>query len=138
MADISPVICRVHALGQAEMLAMGSGGHLSRGYLRYIPIDKLDGLEPVPSNHQSDDGMYHYGQQIRNPIEVQYDAGNDVYQLFAGNHRVAQGKANEQTYILAFVEPDLSVGRDFIGTHPVRTNPDPLFLKMPSPARSRP
>lgn len=109
------------ALSQREMIDRGAGGHLSRGFERYIPIDKLDGLEPEPSNNESADGKYHPGRPVTDPIETKYDAGNDAYMVYAGNHRIAQAKANGQTHIRAFVEPDSGHG---IGSHPLRDNPD--------------
>lgn len=116
--------CRQRAYTQAEMLAMGSDGHLGRAFMRYIPLERLDGLEPVPSNNESDDGQYHSGKPITQPIEVQYDQDLDVYMVFGGNHRIAQARANGQTHILAFVEPDRSMGRDYIGLWPKIEDPD--------------
>lgn len=121
--------CRQRPYSHQEMIDLGADGNLSKAYMRYIPIAQLDGLEPVPSNNESDDGEYHPGKIITQPIEVQYDAGLDVYMVYAGNHRIAQAQANQQTYIIAFVEPDRSSGRDFIGTTPQLENPDSQALK---------
>jgi len=124
--------CRPRPYSQSEMLDLGADGYLSKGFLRYIPLAMLDGLEPVPANNESDDGEYHPGIEIKQPIEVAFDSGFDLYMLYAGNHRVAQAKANGQTHILAFVMPDAnnlvnhSFGRDFIGTQPKSINPDSI------------
>lgn len=121
---------RTAIYSQHEMFQRGSGGHLSFGFERYILISKLDGLEPCPSNNESDDGEYHPGREITDPIEVVYSASDDTYIVYAGNHRIAQAKANGQSHILAFVQPDLSVSRSFIGTSPLQVNPD-SHLKTP-------
>lgn len=119
----------MRALSHAEMIARGSGGSLGKAYERFVPIDRLDGLEPRPSNEQSADGLYSFGARVLQPIEVAYDADLDVYMVHAGNHRIAQAQANGQTHILAFVEPDRSNGRDYIGAHPLRSDPDEhLFI----------
>lgn len=115
---------RQRPYSQAEMLERGADGHLSKAYERYIPLEKLDGLEPVPSNNLTDDGEYYAGTKITQPIEVIYDSASDAYIVYGGNHRIAQARANGQTHILAFVEPDTSSGRDYIGPHPSRNNPD--------------
>lgn len=81
-----------------EMIALGAGGWLSRGVLREIPLDKIDGLEPTPA------GDYWVGRKIEVPVEVVYDRDNDKYILYAGNHRFTQAKMNNQDTILAFVE----------------------------------
>lgn len=115
---------RLAAYSHAEMVALGADGHLSRGYLRYIPLDKLDGLEPVPSNNESEDGAYHYGLEITQPIEVEFNSGEDLYMVFSGNHRIAQARANRQTHILAFVAPCHIHGFDSLGVVKLN-NPDP-------------
>lgn len=115
---------RQRAYSQAEMIAEGAGGSLTRAYARYVPMGMIEGLEPRPSNNESEDGEYHPGRPITNPVELAYDAANNVYVLYAGNHRYTQAHANHQTHILAFVEPDRSQGRDFIGGYAARENPD--------------
>jgi hypothetical protein len=93
------------SISKDEMIRRGADGHLSRAFLRYVPIQKLEGLEPVPA---ASEGMpYIKGRPITQPIEVRYDAANDYYIVAAGNHRVAQAKLNRDSHILAFVEPDL-------------------------------
>ncbi len=110
---------------QAEMIARGADGNLSRGYERYIPIDKLDGLEPTPANNESDDGKYLPGRPITQPIEVQANLADDTFMVYSGNHRIAQAKANGQKHILAFVEPDPNDRRGIKKDSPTfRTNPD--------------
>ena len=119
-------------ISHAKMIERGADGNLSRAFERYIPLDALDGLEPRPSNNESDDGEYHKGTQITQPIEVKFDGDNNVYMVYSGNHRIAQARANGQTHILAFVEPDITQARDYIGplaNH--RENPDAhLFSKQ--------
>lgn len=112
---------RERMYNQQEMADMGANYHLHKAFLRYIPIHKLDGLDPRPTNNESDDGEYHKGKPIKHPIETQYDEANDSYMLYDGNHRVAQAKANGQSHILAFVQPENGY---YIGKHPKRINPD--------------
>lgn len=119
-------LLRSRAFSHAEMISRGADGNLTKGYERYVPLDKIDGLEPVPTNNESDDGLYHPGREIKQPIEVQYEEAGDLYMLYGGNHRVAQARANGQTHILAFVEPDHASGHDYIGTFARRDNPDGL------------
>ncbi len=83
---------------KADMIALGAGGHLRRGILREIPLSKIDGLDPTPA------GDYWVGRKIEIPIEVEYDALNDKYIMYNGNHRFTQAKMNNQDTILAFVE----------------------------------
>ena len=92
-------------LSKQQMIARGADGHLSKAFERYIRIDKIDGLEPTPSD--SDDGIgYATGRVITQPIEVIYNADEDKYYLYAGNHRYTQAVQNGQKYIRAFVQPD--------------------------------
>lgn len=117
-------------LSRNSMVNRGASGHLATAYERFIPLDKLDGLEPRPSNNESDDGEYHAGRRIEVPIEAQYDSATDKYMLFAGNHRVAQARANGQKYIIGFVEPDSQLGPRAIGDHARLTDPDAaIWLK---------
>lgn len=111
-------------LSKAQLIARGADGHLTCGVERFVPLDKLDGLEPEPANNESDDGLYHAGRRITQPIEVAYDAALDVYMVYGGNHRIAQARANGQTHIAAFVEPDRTVSRHAIGQHTVAIDPD--------------
>ena len=120
----SPLL-RDRIYNQSEMLARGADGHLDKAYERYIPIDKLDGLEPEPTNNESDDGLYHAGKAIKRPIEVEYDEGDDKYMVYGGNHRIAQAKANGDTHILSFVKPSSG---NYIGKHPLRKNPNKVIL----------
>jgi hypothetical protein len=85
---------------QEQMLAAGAGGHLNNASLMDIPLHKIDGREPVPAM----EGGYRKGRKIRVPIEVVHQTDNDVYMLYAGNHRVHQAEINGQTHIPAFVE----------------------------------
>lgn len=88
-------------LTKQDMLARGADGFLSRAVEIDVPLSKLDGLEPVPEA-----GSYIKGRPILQPIEVAYDAANDKYMVYGGNHRIAQAKVNGQPTIRAFVEPD--------------------------------
>lgn len=118
-------ISRQTVISQQEMLALGAGGYLSRALERFVPINRLDGLEPRPQNNESDDGEYHAGKPITAPIEVSYDRSADMYIVWGGNHRIAQAIANGQTHIRAFVGPDLSSSvRNDIGQHCKTTDPD--------------
>lgn len=111
-------------LTHAEMLKQGADGNLRRAYKRYVPINQLDGLEPAPTNNESDDGKYHKGTPIKQPIEVQYDQDTDKYMVYSGNHRIAQAKANGQTHILAFVEPVIKDRRYYVGDNTRSSDPD--------------
>jgi hypothetical protein len=118
-------ISRQTVISQQEMLALGAGGYLSRAFERFVPINRLDGLEPRPQNNESEDGEYHAGTPITAPIEVSYDRSSDMYTVWAGNHRIAQAIANGQTHIRAFVGPDLSTSvRNDIGQHCTTSDPD--------------
>lgn len=110
-------------LDQAVLLARGAGGHLSRAYERYIRIDKIDGLEPRPDATEQD--PYVLGREITQPIEVVYSRSDDLYYLYAGNHRITQAMLNKQSYVLAFVEPDGGkIGPDAVRTPPTGASPD--------------
>ncbi len=85
------------------MIARGADGFLSHAYERYIPIEQLTGLEPVPAA-DTPDGQYKPGREITQPIEVIYEPEADEYVVYGGNHRIAQAKENGQTHILAFVQ----------------------------------
>lgn len=91
-------------LTQEQLLARGADGHLQFARERYIPVDKIDGLDPTPA--ASDERGYEPGRPITQPIEVVYDRATDSYMLYAGNHRVTQAKLNGDTHIRAFVQPD--------------------------------
>lgn len=121
--EVQPVKkLRSYAYSKKSMLERGADGHLTSAYERYVPIHKLDGLEPTPTNNESDDGEYHPGKPIKQPIEVKYDTDMDSYMVYGGNHRIAQAKANGDSHILAFVEPDFTRGH-YIGKHAVDTKP---------------
>lgn len=90
-------------LTKQQMIDRGADGHLSRALEMEVPIDKLDGLEPVPASDEPG-GQYTPGRAVTQPIEVTYDKAQDAYMVSAGNHRIAQAKANGQSTIRAFVE----------------------------------
>ncbi len=87
-------------LSKQQMLARGADGYLTKAVEMHVPLNKVSGLEPTPA------GDYRPGRQITQPIEVAYDAAQDKYMLYSGNHRVTQAKMNGQATIPAFVEPD--------------------------------
>ena len=92
-------------ISKKEMIGRGADGSLSKAYERNIPINKLDGLEPVPASDIAS-GKYVAGREITVPIEVSYNAATDKYVVYGGNHRIAQAKANGDSFITAFIEPD--------------------------------
>jgi len=99
----------IHKLTKEQMINLGASGMLSSGYLRYIPIHKITGSDPAPKDWTDDKGnikQYKKGEKINLPIEVTYNKEDDLYYLQNGNHRVKQGKINNDYYILAFVQPD--------------------------------
>ena len=116
-------------VSQEEMLRNGAGGYLSTAYLGYIPLSKIDGLEPKPANNRTDDGEYYPGVKVEQPVEVSYEAESDSYMLWAGNHRYHQAVANGQTHLLAYIGPDLAVSRRAIGSHVEFSDPDAGKLK---------
>lgn len=96
---------------QDQMIARGADGHLSKAWERYIEIEKIDGLEPTPA--ASDEEGYRKGRIIKQPIEVVYEASEDKYYLYGGNHRITQAKLNGDKFIRAFVQPDKGrIGKD--------------------------
>ncbi len=111
---------RITRYSKEEMIKNGADGHLSHGYDRYIPIHKLEGLEPQPTNTRTSSGEYHPGTHVTQPIEVKYNHTEDHYTVYGGNHRIAQAKANKDTHIRAYVESDK--GR--VGSHAKRNHPD--------------
>lgn len=121
---------QIKALSKDEMIARGADGHLAKAYERYIPIDKLTGLEPVPANNDSDDGTYKPGRQIEQPIEVTFNVESGEYVVYGGNHRIAQAKANGQKHILAFVEGEDHKSRMHLLSHGSRKNPDVNVLNQ--------
>lgn len=96
-------------LSQDQMIKMGATGALSKGYERYIPIDKIVGEDPSPKDWTDDTGEvnpFEKGGKINSSMEVIYDSGDDIYYLQNGNHRLKQAKINGDYYIRAFIEPD--------------------------------
>lgn len=96
-------------LSKEDMISMGATGQLNKAFERYIPIDKITGLDPDPSDWTDDSGdirSFEKGQPIEKSIEVIYDSFDDLYYLQNGNHRVKQAKINGDKYIRAFIQPD--------------------------------
>ena len=87
---------------KAQMIKEGADGYLSNGVLQSIPVSKIVGLEPTPAM----EGGYQVGRPITQPIEVAYNAADDSYTLYAGNHRVTQAQLNGSSTIPAYVEGD--------------------------------
>lgn len=92
-------------LSHQDMLKLGATGSLSRAFERYIPLDKIEGLDPEPSTW-GDGYEFKKGEEIKSSIEVIYDKDRDVYYLQNGNHRIKQAKVNGDKYIRAFIQPD--------------------------------
>jgi len=91
---------------------------LRYGFLTYVPIDLIRGLDPSPSNWYDDEGEvrdFEKGEKIpdNKPIEVIWDFMGDNsndpndYEFYMqnGNHRIKQAKLNGDSHILALVEP---------------------------------
>lgn len=114
-----PSMLRLSRYSKQEMIDRGADGYLDHGYERYIPIADVDGLEPEPASEHPD-GEYRAGREIKQPVEVVYDHDNGNYMLYAGNHRMAQAKANQQTHIRAFVQSH----NYKVGAQAKRHNPD--------------
>ncbi len=107
IGDIQPLSHKIYT--QAEMVKMGGNYHFHHGILAMIPVEKIDGLDPEPSDWHDDLGNtmdFRPGQEIKKPIEVWYDELNDKYMLYDGNHRVKQAKVNSDKYIKAFVQAE--------------------------------
>lgn len=84
-------------------------GSLDIAEKKLIPINKITGLDPEPSDWTDDYGnvkQFKKGEKINTPIEVIYDSVNNIYYLQNGNHRVKQAKINGDKYIEALVEPN--------------------------------
>ena len=99
----------VEIYSQADMIRMGGTGQLSKAFKRFIPIDKITGLDPEPKDWTDDFGnvrQFEKGEKIKIPIEVIYDSYDDLYYLQNGNHRIKQAKINGDKYIEAFIQPD--------------------------------
>jgi hypothetical protein len=95
-------------LTKQQMIGLGATGALDKAFERYIPIQKIHGLDPTPSDWTDDEGnvrKYKKGEPITKSIEVVYDVNNDIYLLQNGNHRIKQAKLNGDKYIRAFIQP---------------------------------
>lgn len=107
---------KISLLTHNEMINLGATGSLSNAYERYIPIDKIVGEDPTPSDWTDDSGKvnkFEKGGKIKSSIEVIYDLDDDLYYLQNGNHRLHQAKVNGDKYIRAFVQPDKGkIGND--------------------------
>lgn len=90
-------------LSKQQMIDRGADGYLNSALEMDVPLDQLDGLEPVPASDEPG-GQYTPGRKITQPIEVAYDKESGKYVVYGGNHRIAQARANGQATIRAFVE----------------------------------
>jgi diguanylate cyclase (GGDEF)-like protein len=99
-----PASLPIQTITKPEMLRRGADGNVNTAKERYIPLNKIDGLEPTPA--ASDEEGYRKGREITQPIEVVYSKSDDTYYLYSGNHRVTQAKINGDSHIRAFVQPD--------------------------------
>jgi hypothetical protein len=110
-----------------EQLIKNGSNSLDKAYERYIPINKIEGLDPEPADWTDKAGnvfQYKEGQEIDSPIEVIYDSSDDIYYLQNGNHRLKQANINNQKHILAYIQPDRGkIGNAF------SVNPDIRFAK---------
>jgi len=87
-----------------EMINMGADGAFPDALLLQIPINKIIGREPIPSDYLDEKGIvrkFQPGKKIKVPIEVEYNNGQFV--LYGGNHRLRQAEINNQENIWAFV-----------------------------------
>lgn len=103
----NPKVLLPKILTQQQMVSMGGNYHLQHGMLMNIPVDMIDGLDPEPATWVDDDGEekdFTPGQEIKKPIEVIWEPGQNSFLMQDGNHRVKQAKANGDDYIKAFVQ----------------------------------
>lgn len=108
---ISPKLLSTQIFTQPEMVKMGANYHLQHGMLMMIPVDQIEGLDPTPGSWTDDEGhekKFQPGVDLSNakPIETHYDAGQDAFLLYDGNHRITQAKVNGDQYIKGFVQAD--------------------------------
>ena len=96
-------------LTKDQMIKLGASGSLTKGFERYIPVNKIVGEDDEPKDWTDSSGNvnpFEVGGKITSSIEVIYDSGDDSYYLQNGNHRLKQAKMNGDEYIRAFVQPD--------------------------------
>jgi len=108
-----PKRCEDGLLSRQELIERGASGHLLQAVLRYVRLDKIEALPAIPARASEAGASYKWGRQIVDPIEVTYVAAEDRYFVYAGRQRLTQARINEQSYVLAFVEPDQGrIGED--------------------------
>jgi hypothetical protein len=90
------------------MIARGGYGYLSKAVERFIPLDRIVVLIPVPACPEW--GMYATTDDPC-PIEVKYSRDDDVYLAFNAASVIDESRKRGDVYIRAFVEPD----RDEVG-----------------------
>lgn len=96
-------------LTKDQMLKLGASGLLDKAFERYIPLEKIVGLDNEPVDWVDDEGKvnrYNKTNEIKKSIEVIYDSNDDLYHLQNGNHRIKQAKINGDKYIRAYIQPD--------------------------------
>lgn len=99
----------VYIYSKNEMLQMGADGHLTDAVLLNIPLDKIDGRDPIPADYVDEKGnvsQFRPGKKINVPIEVEWNNASDTFVLYGGNHRVRQAEINGDSSIIAFVQAD--------------------------------
>jgi len=101
-----------------QMIAEGADGHLNTAVKAHIPLDVIEGHEPIPAM----EGGYKKGTPITQPIEVSRNPESGKFTLYAGNHRVQQAKVNGQTSIPAFVEGATAQDLKNFSAVPVKTS----------------
>ncbi len=88
------------SVSQQQMLDRGAGGYLSSANEIHMPVNRIEGLEPIPAM----EGGYIPGRKITQPVEIRYERDIDQFTLYSGNHRVQQAIVNKESTIPAFVE----------------------------------
>jgi len=96
----------IKIFNKQEMISLGASGYFDYAIIRCVPIDKIEGKEPIPAASENEN--YEKGKKIIVPIEVSYNKSNDIYILWAGNHRVHQAEVNGDKMIKAFVSCDIN------------------------------
>jgi hypothetical protein len=90
------------------MIARGGYGYLSKAVERFIPLNRIVVLTPVPACPE-----WATYATVGGPcaIEVKYSRDDDVYLAFNAAGVINESRKRGDAYIHAFVEPD----RDEVG-----------------------
>lgn len=91
---------------------------LDYGFLTYVPVNIIQGVDPNPATWQTDSGeekTYQQGEPIpeNKPIELTWELDGDdrnnpseyTFYMHNGNHRLKQAVINGDSHILAIVRP---------------------------------